>query len=536
MASRPVTQLEARRDQFHNFIKLEDETRSDIYNFAHSLLYGLDSTHLLAQATAYIVDNAQGVFLWVKLISEELITSHEEGYSEEEIFEFLQQLPTELGDLYARMLEKMKENNLSLSHGAKMFRIILFAKRSLTVNELLHAHGIPESFDLDPKYIPTDISFERRIPSSERFIISCGGNFLEIKGEDGNRTVQIMHQTVREFFLDPDGPVASSEFKISEIYAHACIAIICIRYLMICTTNTSLSERLPKIDSWTLAQYQDYAQYLDKRPLAFYALCHVKSHIDSCRQDANVEYAVTEFMENLTNDPGSSLLEEWASSQLYPSRLRRTQGIDTKSFKGEVLRTATIHGLTTAAEVVLSAGTDLEKKDEYGRTPLSWAAINGHQAIVKSLIDRGAIIEAKDRVGKTPLSCAAENGYLTIVKSLLEKGAVIDAEDYYGCTSLLWAIKNGHLTIVGFLLEKGAEIDAKDRRGQTTLSWAAVSGHLAIVNLLLEKGAITDLKDANGQTSLSRAAGTGHLDIVRFLLEEGAVIEAKDRVGKTPLS
>jgi predicted kinase len=186
MASRPVAQLEARRDQFHNIVKLEDETRSDIYNFAHSLLYGLNATHLLTQATAYILGNARGVFLWVKLISEELIRSYEEGYSEEEVFEFLQQLPTELEDFYGRMLEKMKENKLSLSHGAKMFRLILFAKRSLTVDELLHAHGVSDSFDLDSKYIPSDISFEKRIPSSERFIISCGGNFLDIKGQDGS--------------------------------------------------------------------------------------------------------------------------------------------------------------------------------------------------------------------------------------------------------------------------------------------------------------------------------------------------------------
>ncbi|KAL7791463.1 purine and uridine phosphorylase [Trichoderma ceciliae] len=185
IASRPVAQLEVRRHQLHNFIRLEDETRSDIYNFAHSLLYGLNLTHLLAQATEYILENAQGVFLWVKLVSEELIRSHEEGYSEEEVFELLKVLPTELEDIYARMLEKMKRNKSSLLHGVRMFRLILFARRPLTVDELLHALGVPDNLDPDPQFIPSDDFFEKRIPSSERFIISCGGNFLDIKRQDG---------------------------------------------------------------------------------------------------------------------------------------------------------------------------------------------------------------------------------------------------------------------------------------------------------------------------------------------------------------
>lgn len=185
MASRPVAQLEARRDQFHNFIKLDDETRSDIYNYAQLQLYGLSSTDLLAQATAYILKNAQGVFLWVKLISEQLIAAYEEGYSEEEVFELLKRLPTELEDFYSLMLEKMRHNKSSLLHAAKLFRLILFARRPLTIDEILHALGISDNVDSNPKFIPSDASFEKRLPSSERVILSSGGNFLEIKKHDG---------------------------------------------------------------------------------------------------------------------------------------------------------------------------------------------------------------------------------------------------------------------------------------------------------------------------------------------------------------
>lgn len=185
MASRPVAQLESRRDQFHNFIKLDAETRADIHKYAHSRLHDLHSTDLLTQATAHILENAQGVFLWVKLISEQLIEAYEEGYSEKELFRLLKQLPTELEDLYKLMIEKMEHNNASLLYGAKMFQFILFAKRPLTVDEVLHALGILNSADSNSKFIPSDALFEKHIPASDRIILSGGGNFLELREHNG---------------------------------------------------------------------------------------------------------------------------------------------------------------------------------------------------------------------------------------------------------------------------------------------------------------------------------------------------------------
>jgi ankyrin repeat protein len=35
--------------------------------------------------------------------------------------------------------------------------------------------------------------------------------------------------------------------------------------------------------------------------------------------------------------------------------------------------------------LILEKAVDLDSKDNYGRTPLSWAAWNGHEAVVKLL-------------------------------------------------------------------------------------------------------------------------------------------------------
>jgi hypothetical protein len=107
---------------------------------------------------------------------------------------------------------------------------------------------------------------------------------------------------------------------------------------------------------------------------------------------------------------------------------------------------------------------DVESKDRFDRTPLSWAAEKGHEAVVKLLLEKGADLEAKDKSGgRTPLLWAAEKGHEAVVKLLLEKGAELEAKDKDGGrTPLLWAAGNGHEAVAKLLLEKGAELEAKD--------------------------------------------------------------------------
>ena len=88
---------------------------------------------------------------------------------------------------------------------------------------------------------------------------------------------------------------------------------------------------------------------------------------------------------------------------------------------------------------------------------------NGHEAVVKLLLEKGADIESKDDYGRTPLSWAAEGGHKAVVKLLLEKGADMESKDDYGQTPLSWAAEGGHEAVVQLLLEKGADIESKDK-------------------------------------------------------------------------
>jgi hypothetical protein len=188
VASRPVVGLEYRlRKENHNLIRLQEETTHDISNFAYSILEDLNLCTFLDRATKYIVEHAQGVFLWVKLVKEELQSYIEAGMAENDVFAMLTQLPVELEDLYAHTLNKLGMNKPDLRDGIRMFRLVLFACQPLTIDELRHALAIPD--DLDDEFTLCDEHFQKCIPDViERRIIHCAGNLLEIKRFQGTFT------------------------------------------------------------------------------------------------------------------------------------------------------------------------------------------------------------------------------------------------------------------------------------------------------------------------------------------------------------
>ncbi|KAH0556424.1 hypothetical protein GP486_005657 [Trichoglossum hirsutum] len=472
ITSRPVIHLENRINKVHNFIRLQDETKQDISNFAHSFLNRLEFTDLLGRATEYIVEHAQGVFLWVGLVNKELVNLYEEGSSENDIFEYLRSLPTELEDFYKHILTKLGKKESDLRDSVKMFRLVLFSYRPLTVTQLLHALSIPDGPNAE--FTPSDEYLQKHIPAEQR-IIHCGGNLLEIKEDRGKSIVQLIHQTVREFFLQPGGFVTSSEFGMDEKEAHISISITCIRCLMPVIG-------LPEIESWAPTDYENYVQYLNKRPMINYALYHLKHHLDRCRKSTDVLRLVSQLIAELADSPNAYLLSSWIRSHLGKS-LSSGHRLDTQGFRSEVLHTAMRMRFPLVVEVSLIAGAHVDAQK--GGEALIVSAESGDETMTKLLLENGASVEAKTtKSNSTALMQAARCGHDSVVRLLLEKGASVDVEDSGHWTPLHLAAAGGYKETVQLLLKKGADIGAIDRYGMTAWQRAVECGHSETAELL----------------------------------------------------
>ena len=154
-----------------------------------------------------------------------------------------------------------------------------------------------------------------------------------------------------------------------------------------------------------------------------------------------------------------------------------------------------------AIHVFLSAGIDLEIKDERGWTPLMIAAANGKEKLAQLLIHSGAKLTARDVNGFTPLHWAAFKGMSSIVTLLLSKEVNIDSQSKFKWTPLMQACTRGHKEVCIILLSAGANPDLANSDGLTALQMATGKGFQGIVDVLTAHGAGSLPQSNNGSNA-----------------------------------
>lgn len=116
--------------------------------------------------------------------------------------------------------------------------------------------------------------------------------------------------------------------------------------------------------------------------------------------------------------------------------------VETSVSKSEVkapvedIITATFLGNLKAVEQHVKAGTDLNKKDDYGSTPLMIAATFGKTDVAKALINGGADLNLTSADGSTALHTSAFYCRTEIVAALIKAGADKNLKNNYGATAL----------------------------------------------------------------------------------------------------
>ncbi len=146
-------------------------------------------------------------------------------------------------------------------------------------------------------------------------------------------------------------------------------------------------------------------------------------------------------------------------------------------------------GETENIEAWLTAGADVDAKDEEGVTALMHASAEGHTQSVEALLDAGADVDAQADDGLTALMVVAK-GHPEIARALLDAGADVNARAPHGATPLMVAVATGSAEIVRTLLDAGADVDAKADSGVTALILTERNGYTEIAELLKSAGAI----------------------------------------------
>jgi Raf kinase inhibitor-like YbhB/YbcL family protein len=232
-----------------------------------------------------------------------------------------------------------------------------------------------------------------------------------------------------------------------------------------------------------------------------------------------------------------------------------------------------VTGTVREARELLSKGADVNAKDDDGVTPLMRAASAGRGDMValmmaslcgsvdaiKPLIAAKSEVNSRDNQGRTALMAASSSGEAAAVQALLESGADVSLEDADGGRAMTYAAAEGHAAAVALLQKRGAKagdtelilaagrcnteivraflsagmgIDTPDS-GTTPLIAAAGGNCSDVADLLIERGANVNAKNGDGWTALIKASSAGHVEMVGKLMAHGADMSITDANGRT---
>ena len=464
-----------------------------------------------------MVDRCDGMFLWMKMLGDEL----RGGMNISRLEKTIEKAPKKVEHLYDRNWDRVvamdeKDSNRALS----ILRWAAFALRPLTILELTEALLIADEDSCDDLLVD-------ELPDSidEEYIRSeilgpCGSLLETRKAADtdnlGSMTLHVAHFSVKQYILcklpSHGFLVANEQLRHSnEAVQNNILAKMCLRYLNI----PIVWQRPLQLTSGPV-------------PRAFLQYA-VNSWPDHAKMDGfkfeEVTMLINDFFE-----PGNPRWQSWIKW------IDPTLELEGVAFAGPLFYASSLGLEDTVVHLLNSSKVDIDDADEPNRTALQGACLAGHRDIVRLLLDRGADITVADRTGRTALSLASNKGHVDVVRLLLEHGADVTVPNNDGWAPLNSASNEGHVDVVQLLLEHGADVAALSNDGWTPLNSAADSGHVDVVRLLLEHSASVAAPDNNGRTPLNLAASNGHVNVVRLLLEHGADVTVPDNNGRTPLN
>lgn len=178
--------------------------------------------------------------------------------------------------------------------------------------------------------------------------------------------------------------------------------------------------------------------------------------------------------------------------------------------------------LETIIYLIEQKGNSISKNTHDGRIYLHWAASKGNAELVKYLLEKGSDINRTDDKGATPISFAAGNGQTnTAVYDLLFKAGNNPKQKFQnGANLLLLSIAyDKDLKLADYLSTKGLSIKDTDDFGNTAFDYAAKTGDVSFLKSLVQKG-IKPTDKALIFASQGTRGASNNLETYKYLVEE----------------
>ncbi|CAG8345569.1 unnamed protein product [Penicillium salamii] len=478
------------KDDIETFIKTKIEQNQ-------RRLEQCKSSDLKDRMMKTLSDRAQGMFRWVELQLDVFFNSKSKIRRPDVFKRKLESLESgsgipELDEVY----DEIYDMNISTDEDCKA------AERTL---KWMICCQIPLSIEILVKAVSYDSNGSLDEAVDADYLLAICSNFIII---DHNQMVQFAHLSVREYL------VGSTNHGYTTAGANYQAAKTSILYLL---NECSQSDSNP-------SKEDGFLQYAALHWPIHYSLALVDDD-----KGNTLKQLVNKFLS--PSEPSgrfTTCLRIWADAlpDIEPTEMHMKIRASLNATKSPVF-TACAWGLPGVIQKALSAGFNLDERNDLGDTALAVAARYSQLEITRLLLDSGADVNSiGTEDGFTPLhhgsAALVDELSLEVVQLLVQHGADVTNASQGAMnvqlTPLHLATCRERADILRFLLEKGARVNAKDKKGLTALN-TIYSENTEIARLLLEHGADPDLEDNNGQAPLQKAATSGREEMVKLLLQ-----------------
>lgn len=165
-----------------------------------------------------LISRSDGVFLWARLVID-MLEGMVFGASLSDLRKILLYVPSELTELDNKKIEELSDNERK--EAEEMFRWVILAEQPLSLEDLRYALAISVHNVSSIKVLESSDKVQKLADTEDR-IRKFSGGLLEVRSE----TVQVIHQSVKDFFLSTDHP-----FRIGGSISHTRLATTCLSFL-----------------------------------------------------------------------------------------------------------------------------------------------------------------------------------------------------------------------------------------------------------------------------------------------------------------
>lgn len=534
-----------------------------------------------------IIEKANGVFMWVVLVFRQLLDAEDQGHSRAEKKHILEDLPSELDDLFRRILNSVKPRHQQTR--TLLFQYAMVASESLSVRDMqvalaFSANPPPESIEswrLSDSYLEPRIAF----PNFVREV--CGG-LLEIsKGGD----FQFIHESVRDFMQSGASHEILGMADNTGMFrqGHQNLRNACLAYL----SSQEVVGEFDRLFDFEKLRYRDKSA-LPTRSEAEAAMYSFVSYaawkwLIHARGAEDTGQSQVDLIQLTATASFHGAVRLWAALEGLNSRYWHYRGkhyhewpTDGISTKEALLWASCAEGIVSCIRPLLQAGvnpcfkigcrklawiaaaksripemvrelldqdvanvTDYPFTEDCDLREMLWSSGLG---IVKVLLEHGFSADSRVGDGQTLMQMYVRTSFgipdelretIAIIRTLVAHGADIKVRDSDGRTVLHLAVQNHpRLEIVSYLMDAGADVEALDSHGRTVLYLAVESRHSrqGMISCLINAGANVETLDSHGRTVLHHAVWRdSYPENISCLINAGADVKALDSYGFTVL-